>query len=458
MIVVSLLFLLLCGVVFSLATNKDVFSPGKFYHLFLCVYFIDIFVSPHNSYVYVTYAGYILLGFVISMLERLQLGRQHGPTLVAGPKFRIPNSAIVVLWILSVVPLIAQLYVIHLSGGLDTFDTVFAHRVKEWQGLGHIRIWIKLLPLINLAYYAIGLLSSRSLSWWLLYTLHLGLFILVAAPTGSRGLLLYQAVYMAMLYHYLRRNLRVATAGVLCCALLLTACFLGSFRQKIVGNLHDPLAVVNASLESLNFNSFEYGVIPLDIIFEDEFADYRYGTTFVSALTNFVPRRLWPSKFESGGVVLTRFAHGQAYIGTSHYSTGLLAESILNFGYGIGIALAAGMFIVIGSLNVRLYSYWLRCAPEQKCSRFLFILLVYPLLVQVTGSLLYGEFTNIIFGNIVRCVFAVLVVTCVSFHQPSFSRGLWLCRRLWPGRASVLYRVRRPESRFRRKSKCNRLC
>ena len=62
----------------------------------------------------------------------------------------------------------------------------------------------------------------------------------------------------------------------------------------------------------------------------------QYGNTFLSAITIFVPRAIFPDKLKTGGEVLTQYSQGSAYTGTVNYSPGLFVESILNFGYFFG--------------------------------------------------------------------------------------------------------------------------
>ena len=416
---ILLFILLLYAVVYCLMSNRDLFSPAKLYHLFLCIFFIDIFLSNYDGYVYVVYVIYIVLGIIMSTLEQKNVKRPEGQFHINIPEVYIPPKAHLKLWIISLIPIIAQLYLIDISGGLGTFDKTVALRIREWQGLGYIRIWTKLFPILNLTYYSIGLLSRKSLGWWFLYTVHFAMFCIFALLSGSRGFLLCHIFYMIMLYHYLKRNINLRTAAVVSCFFLIFACFLGAFRQNIVGKVDTPFVAINESLNKPNLMLFKYGLIPLDMIFEGHFNDYQYGKTFASAITNFIPRHIWPGKYDSGGVVLTRFFHGYAYIGTSHYSTGLVTESILNFGYTVGIPFSFVMFIFIIHLNVKLYTYCLRQMCRLKSSLFLFVLIVYPTLVSLTGAMLYSEFSHLVSALLTRCLFVLIVVACLQVRLGS---------------------------------------
>ena len=57
-----------------------------------------------------------------------------------------------------------------------------------------------------------------------------------------------------------------------------------------------------------------------------------YGMTYLTAITNLVPRSIWPSKPDPGGVVFTRDYTNGMYDEFNQYSTGLFPEAIINFG------------------------------------------------------------------------------------------------------------------------------
>ncbi len=51
MIQIVLFRLLVFAGTHCLASNRDIFSPAKWNDLLLCVYFADVFLSPHSGYV-----------------------------------------------------------------------------------------------------------------------------------------------------------------------------------------------------------------------------------------------------------------------------------------------------------------------------------------------------------------------------------------------------------------------
>lgn len=411
MIPLALFILLLCALSLSFASNRDIFSPGKFYHMSLTVYFVDIFLSKQNGYIYAIYLGYVLVGMGLSVLDAYTLSRSGAVPPLRKPSGMVPPRFVLVLWVLSIIPILAQCYLIHITGGLVALAMTIAHRVGEWRGLGHIVMLVKLIAPINLVYFAVGLAFTKRHAgiWWMVYLLHLLVFGVMALLQGSRGFILLQFVSMTIVYHYLRRpvKLRYALAGGV--ALLVIAGFLGTVRNNLtrLENLHDLREMQG---DTLNLRMLSYGVNPLNVVFEHEFTDYQYGKTFLTPVTNFVPRRIWPDKFDSGGVVLTRFWLGPRYTGLTGMSTGVVTESILNFGYPLGVLLGFALLLLVFVLVARFYTYALTDIHESRGLSRVYVIILYISLAQVPGGLLFGEFLNNIGGLFIRLIQLSMVI------------------------------------------------
>ncbi|OHB62425.1 MAG: hypothetical protein A2Y76_06780 [Planctomycetes bacterium RBG_13_60_9] len=406
-----LFILLLIALGLCFASNKDIFSPGKFYHLSLTVYFADIFLSEHSGDVYAIYLGLILTGMVMSVVEAYSLsGRQASLT-----RFRstdvCPARFILILWLLTLIPVLAQCYMIHLTGGLGSLATAVMRRVADRRGLGWLGILVKLIEPINLLYFGFGLAyrKRRPVIWWLGYGVHLLVFAAVALPKGSRGFVLGQVVLMMVIYNYLRRPVKLRYAVVGGAALLITAAFLGAVRENLgrIKNLDDLGHMRSGTLQ---WSLLSYGLMQLDVVFERDFTDYQYGKTFLTAATNFVPRAIWPEKFESGGVVLTKFAHGRYYTGKTNMTPGIVTESILNFGYPLGILWAFAFLSLVILLMVRFYTCLLNRISQRGGVGRVYVVALYGGLASVAGRLLVGEFADIFIGLVPKVAFLSIVV------------------------------------------------
>lgn len=427
MIPLALFILLLCALALCFAGNRDIFSPGKFYHMSLTVYFADVFLSEQNGYVCAIYLGYILLGMGISILEAYTVSKSGTVLTRPQPSGMLPPRFVVILWGLTIIPVLAQLYLIQITGGLASLAMTIAHRVGEWRGLGHLVNLIKLIAPINLVYFAVGLVYMKRHSglWWLGYILHVFVFVVTAALLGGRGFVLGQVVLIMVIYHYLRRpvKLRYAIAGG--ALLLVIAGFLGTVRNNL-SRLQSLDDISHMHGDTLNLRMFSYGVNPLNAVFEREFTDYQYGRTFLTPVTNFVPRKIWPDKFESGGVVLTKFLRGRHYTGLSHMSTGIVTESILNFGRPLGVLWGFLLLTVVIVLLTRLYARLLAALEESGRFSRIWLVLVYTCVAGIGGSLLFGELQSQVGGLLMRLILLSTVLLALRvrlFPRWMFARA-----------------------------------
>lgn len=376
----------------------------------LTVYFVDIFVSEQNAYVYAIYLGYILVGMGISILEAYTLSRSRSALARPKPSGMVPARFVVVLWVLSIIPILAQCYLIHITGGLAMLARTIAHRVGEWRGLGPLLFLIRLMTPINLVYFTIGLVYEKRhpRRWWFVYILHLMVAIVSAALMGGRSGILTRFLLMMVIYNYLRRPVKLRYALMGGAMLLVIAGFLGTVRANLTRLEHiDRISDMQG--DTLNLRMFSYGVNPLNLVFEREFTDYQYGKTFATAVTNFVPRRIWSEKWDPGRVVLTVFRDGRRYTGLTHSNTGIVVESIINFGYPLGILWAFFLLGVVILLSVRFYTTFRSQIAQVRGLSQVFLAVLYTSLAQVAGGLLLGEFTNLI-GNVLRTIVLLSMV------------------------------------------------
>jgi oligosaccharide repeat unit polymerase len=406
----SLFVLLLVALALCFACNRDLCSPSKFYHAFLCVFFIDIFRSEHAGCVYAIYLAFILAGMLLSLTEAFIVMRKpkiERPT----PSLALPARFVMVLWLLSALPILSEAYLVHITGGLASLTRVIAHRVVEWQGLGPLTVLIKMVAPINLVYFAMGLVYGKRYAalWWLAYLVHLLLFILIGLLQGSRGFVLMHFLFMAVVYHYLRKPLKLRYALIGGTLLLVVGAFLGTVRNNL-SSLRSVESLNSMRGDTLNLAIFAYGTKALDCVFAREFSDLQYGKTFFTPVTNFVPRRIWPGKFDPGGVVLTRFTKGYSYTGLSNTSPGLIAEGILNFGYPVGVA-AGFMLLLAGIVAIARFYRWFReCVGRRGDLSAVSLVIVHAYGSTLVGGLLFGEFQSQVGAFLIRLVLLSLVV------------------------------------------------
>ena len=124
MVIIISIFLTICCIT-SYVMNKDLFSPVKFYFIALITYFFDIFLNPQIDEVYYSYFMYLVFGFILIFIESKMLvnfnlilekfRKRKRPILIN------PIKIFLTIFLISAIPIAAQLYLISLMGGIELY-------------------------------------------------------------------------------------------------------------------------------------------------------------------------------------------------------------------------------------------------------------------------------------------------------------------------------------------------
>jgi hypothetical protein len=176
------------------------------------------------------------------------------------------------------------------------------------------------------------------------YGLHFTIALTILSISGSRRYFLMPLLMMLAIYHYFRAKVSIKRAFCILGLLLIVTSIIGVLRMGQRGSNFLTRDLNEYERESVTAH-FRYGLVPLDVILSADVLNLRYGSTFVAAVTNIIPRPLWPGKPDSAGVAITKDYLGDRWLGTSNLNAGFLAESIMNFGFWIGIVFSfVGLF------------------------------------------------------------------------------------------------------------------
>jgi oligosaccharide repeat unit polymerase len=339
----------------SYLVNRDLFSPIKLYLLTIFICFFDIFVNPYRLEIRCVYLGLLLIPLVLCKYESASSSRF---AVLVSRRLRKPRAAarsrtgmVRLIWILTVIPVASMVYLITYFGGIANYLSQLAIRHLAFQGLNtFVEVAMNLVSLLTVLYFGIGVTEKRRRSWWILYGLHFGIAFAILSMSGSRRSLLMPLVMMLALFHYFRSAISARRAGVFLASVLVLTSAIGVLR---LGQRGTDLGrdLTDVEQESVTAH-FKYGLVPLEIIFGVNNLNLRYGSTFVAAITNVIPRPLWPDKPDSAGLAITRDYLGDRWLGASNLNAGFLVESIMNFGFPIGltfsfIGLTAAMVFLI---------------------------------------------------------------------------------------------------------------
>lgn len=402
-LLIVLVFLMVSA--FAAISNPDIFSPAKIFLFFFMTFHLGVLTADVTQTTILMILVVLSVGLVAAVLEAGRV-RQTGSSAIPADH-TVERSGkpsdwglTAFIWTVSIPALAAQAYMIQYFGGIEGYVNSIGLRVVEWQGLGWARTLIALLTPINMVYFALSVRQQRSKRWWLLYAVHFFILLSIGFLSGSRSSILNIFTMQVIIYHYLRSNVKVQIAGFLAVSLVLSAMLLGVIRESTRFDAGE-LVISSTSDRTLSFQSFYYGVDPLEIISRTEHIPLANGMTFVSLLTNIVPRALWPDKPLTGGVFFTRYYTGDAWEGYSNLTPTFLGEWVINFGWTAGVI---GFFLSYALLMFMINRYYYRTIA--KTSRELSAaasvdLVIYAHILLAFVALMIGEVTNVVLNLIV---------------------------------------------------------
>ena len=154
----------------------------------------------------------------------------------------------------------------------------------------------------------------------------------------------------------------------------------------------------------------EFGLFPLQQVLEADKINMHYGMTYLTAVTNFVPRKIWPDKPAPGGVIFTQEYAPGFYDEYSHFATGLFPEAIMNFGLVGGIFFAYSILIFWIIIFTKLHIEKIKGRQRRfKSISEIVNLTIFCLLVYAFANLLVAEFTSLVVGLILKIVVIITV-------------------------------------------------
>ncbi|WP_169719272.1 O-antigen polymerase [Algoriphagus mannitolivorans] len=396
-------FIFVFGISFS--KSRNIFSISKVYLVILFTFFGEVFWENQNPYILFLVFFLISISFLIFIIESnitfIQSSIVISPIAVRKMERRI--------WVLSLIPILAQFYLINSIGDFSSFISSINSRVVSWQSFGVAILLIKVINVLNYLYFIIIIkfhpINKRNIY---LYLVHLIIFIGISLLSGSRSTLLWNFVFMLMFYNFSIKkvSLRWATIGSIC--ILITASFIGFIRSSGIKYENNTFSIQKNVDQKLEFSNFSYGIVPLEKLFEKNvISDPEYGWTYITAITNLVPRSIWPDKPPSGGVIITEKYFDNRYDGYSYFTTGVISEAIINFGFLFGIVF--GLF-QMSVLLILLAQFAKKRLFFQRKNYNMFEASIYPFLLVGVCSYLYTEFTTNTISLFVYKIFEFYII------------------------------------------------
>jgi hypothetical protein len=401
----------------ALVSNPDLFSPAKFFLFSYLVFHLGVLSDRYSYELWMLILVVLLVGATTVLFEAVH-------PLPREPRYALdlrrqpdPRNFLVWIWALSLPAVAAETYLLWKEGGLQAYVNLLGTRVVEFRGSGWAVALSATLVTFNLAYFAVGLTRSRSRWWWSSYGAHLLLALAVGLLSGSRSAFLNTFAIQLFCYHYIKGNVKLTRALPIAVVLVATALVLGAIRNAV--KVEDETVTVSAGSgeQSLQYGTFKYGILPLQILLDADHVKPAYGLTLVSVVTNVVPRDWWPDKPDTGGVFFTKQYTGNAWGGYSNLTPTLLGEGVINFGWAAGIV---AYFLAYPSLMYCVVRYYRRVVvwsrAEQGATAAIEIVLYVCVMWAVVGLMVAEVTTTIV--NLVTIRLLPLLLLKVVFGQP----------------------------------------
>jgi oligosaccharide repeat unit polymerase len=390
-----------------LKSTKDIVAPPMIMLGISFIYFLDIFFSDYQFNVYVIYV--LILLIILSSLIPYSSIRKKTKFFPLKNSYILPKTSFSVFWILTIPAVLAQIYMIQMFGGIIDFSIAAKHGTKNFAGLGILKSLITTYYPISLVYYAYLINGKTTFFSKVLYVVHFSIFVTLAILSLSRGTLLVQILLMVLIWHYSKKRFSTFSMVSFGFILLTTASLYGVVRETFTFDQDNFDFGLESREEKFKSVWMIVGLFPLDVMLSAPVIDKQFGMTYITMFTNFVPRSIWPSKPDAGGVVFTRDYTGDMYGGFSHFTTGMFPEAMINFGLGFGVLFGVLQLLLILHLLSRFHIKKYLVKDTINPEKDLIVLLIYLNLLWSGANLLTSEFTNIIVFTIIK-VFSIITV------------------------------------------------
>ncbi|MXP15150.1 hypothetical protein GRI44_10360 [Altererythrobacter confluentis] len=414
MLLIVALFLIIGGII-AVTSNPDIFSPAKFYFAFFILFHVGIIVQPPENLVYGLIFVTLAIGLLIAIVEAVKVQYDlPAAKLIAPPTGAVDRvasiGAALFFCIISLPAVFAQFYMIYEFGGFSGYIASLNTRVVDWSGFGWARTLISMMVVINVAFFAVGLIAKRPLIFWALFAGHFAFVLFFGSLSGSRSGLLNIFALLLVIFHYLRKPIGAGFASLMVTAMIGGASLLGIARNGLTFSNGELTTGLSTAGNNFSFNSFFYGVDPLNLIVATQPMPLAHGSTFLSLFTNAIPRSIYPEKPDTGGVFFTKSYAGDAWEGFSNLTPTFQGEWIINFGWAPGIIGYLISYFAIFLAILGAYRTLLRTRGRQRDAVFAIDVAIYVTVLWSAIGLMIGEITATILGLLLNQLFPLFAM------------------------------------------------
>lgn len=407
------IFLIACSSIVSFVLNKDIFSPAKIYNVYLVFFYFGIILKPVLWQTALFFLLNSLLGLFLSFFEGGYIKREK--VLICHSRYKY-----LTIWLASLPGILIKVIFIAQAGGLIEYMNSLAFRVIDWAGKGHLVIWFYILPCLTILYFALIITDAKiNKIKYFTFLLYFSIYISIGILTGSRSYIAITILGMIFSYSGLVKQVSYRSLVILFFIIIFISAFLGGFRN-LFGNVGEFTNIEEISNDfKFENEQINYGLIPLELVFESEEKPLLYGETYLTIFTNFIPRVFFEKKPETGGIAFTKIYADDQWGGMSNLATGAVTEGVINFGYVLGPLVGFSLNIFMVFVGVVYYHRVTRRSGgfEVLVHR---VLLFYILIAGARFS--FSEFTDVIHSFLFYVFFPLLMI-CLFNRVNIFGNG-----------------------------------
>jgi oligosaccharide repeat unit polymerase len=394
----------------SYVRNKDLLSPVKIYVAYSFFFYVGFYSNAVLWETFYCYAA-LIASIGVSLFFEPSVKSVSKPI-----NFLRRNNFYYKIWAFTIPGIAVKLYLIVEAGGIFEYLSSLVFRVRDWAGQGHLLIWFYIIPVINLVYFSEVIYSkNKSFSIIFGYVCHFCVFLLIGLMTGSRSYIAITILGMLFVYSYIVKPVKIVSIAIFGISLMLLAGFIGAARNNFDNIGSESFFSSATSIGEFESTQLSYGIIPLEIIFGSAEHENLLGETYLSILTNYIPRGIYPSKPDTGGIAFTKIYMDDQWGGLSNLATGSVTEAVMNFGIIFGVPFGIVLNFLLFMIGCFLYRKTIVCSKGgfRRISTIHIVMYYYSILSIARFS--FAEFTDILQS----LVFYALIPCFVFFY---FSR------------------------------------
>ena len=250
--------------------------------------------------------------------------------------------------------------------------------------------------LSNAIFFAFLILRRNTISnkiRYILYaafTLHTLLLWISSVPFGQRGGIISPLLFWFLIYTHRKKNINLNFLPLFALGIIVGLVALQTIRDANFSGIAD-IDVISSIISG--YGGFGERLITYAEVYANVpgLLDFQYGKTYLTLFTQFIPRDIWPDKWDTAGYLITKNVTADWATSQRANTQGtLFGEAFLNFSH-LGLIIVP---IVYGSCVNFIEQHYLK-------NHDVWCLVKYAILALSFLFMITGDFVNTMFGALI---------------------------------------------------------